>query len=180
MSDLWALQQEGRACKCTEQGRTWAHHKSDGCSTAPVSSRFIIGSILQRGERKCCSGAERVKGLETQADNKLEACYRRRFAFTTLSSKLDFKKLHMGKVRNYMFWLRVLSSLQHANWQFTHVSSATLFMLVHMRLVNMKDPFMIFNKSALVCNASENMHFFLSWPGTWTLLLFCKSTQALI
>lgn len=71
MSDLWALQQEGFLCKCTEHGRTWVRNKSEGCLAAPIFTRFIIGSILWSGETKC-SVAKRVRGLETQADNKLK------------------------------------------------------------------------------------------------------------
>lgn len=72
ISDLWALQQEGLWCKCTEQGWTWVHNKSKGCFTAPIFTRLIIGSILQRAETKCFSGIKRLRGLETQPDNKLE------------------------------------------------------------------------------------------------------------
>ncbi len=73
--DLWALQQEDFLCKCNEHGATWVHNKSEGCLTAPIFTRFIIGSTLSRGETKCCLGAERLRGLETQPDNELEGCW---------------------------------------------------------------------------------------------------------
>lgn len=56
--------------------RTWLDlagvcDKSEGCLAASIFTRFIIESILLRGETKCCSGANRFRGLETQPDNKL-------------------------------------------------------------------------------------------------------------
>lgn len=56
-------------CKRAEQGRTRVHDKSERCFTAPIFTRFIIGSILQKVETKCCSGAAALRGLGTQADN---------------------------------------------------------------------------------------------------------------
>lgn len=101
MSDLCALQQEGFMCKCTEQGQTWVHNKSEGCFTAPIFTRFISGSILPKVETKCCSGAKTLRGLETQTDNKHKSVRRESVdrLLVSVCQLLNFKGLHAVSVK---------------------------------------------------------------------------------